>query len=117
MTVQEAYEKLNGDYAEISSRLMTEERIIKFMNMFTRDTTFSELYEHMENRNYPEAFRAAHTLKGLCQNLAFSGLQKPVAELTECLRGGDCPEGTLDYFDEVKAQYEVVIDTIRQLSE
>lgn len=116
MTVKEAYEKMNGNYPEISSRLVDDKKIMKFLSMFTRDTTFSELCAKMQNESYEEAFHAAHTLKGLCQNLALSGLLEPVAELTECLREGTCEDGALDYFEEVKVRYQEVRDAIDGLS-
>ena len=40
-----------------------------------------------------EAFRAAHTLKGVCQNLGFTNLYQPTYDLTEVLRTGTL-EGT-----------------------
>jgi len=40
-----------------------------------------------------EAFRAAHTLKGVCQNLGFTNLYQPTCDLTEVLRTGTL-EGT-----------------------
>ena len=36
---------------------------------------------------------AAHTLKGVCQNLGFTNLYQPTYELTEVLRAGT-PEGS-----------------------
>ncbi len=117
MTVKEAYGKMNGDYAEISARLLTDERILKFLGMFSRDTTFSNLCEQMDNENYEEAFRAAHTMKGLCQNMAFSGLLEPLIELTECLRGGNCTDGTLEYYEQVKERYQLVQTVISELLE
>ena len=40
----------------------------------------------MENKNYEDAFRGAHTLKGVCQNLSFDHLYEVSNELTELLR-------------------------------
>ena len=40
----------------------------------------------MENKNYEDAFRSAHTLKGVCQNLSFDRLYEVSNELTELLR-------------------------------
>lgn len=116
MTVQEVYEKMNGNYSEISARLVNDDKIMKFLNMFLQDTTFSELCTKMEAQSYMEAFHAAHTLKGLCQNLALSGLLEPVATLTECLREGTCKDNALDHFEQVKVRYQMVRDAINGLS-
>lgn len=115
MTVKEAYDKMDGDYTDIFSRLPSDEKIVKFLSMFNRDTTFSDLCEQFENKNYPEAFRSAHTLKGLCQNMSLSGLLEPTAALTECLRGGGCPDGTQEHYEELKIRYQTVKDVIGEL--
>lgn len=116
MTVQEVYEKMNGNYSEISARLVNDDKIIKFLNMFLQDTTFSELCTKMKDQSYTEAFHAAHTLKGLCQNLALSELLEPIAMLTECLREGTCKDDALDHFEQVKVRYQVARDAINELS-
>ena len=44
------------------------------------------------------AFRAAHTLKGVCMNLGFDHLYKPSFEITESLRASNL-ELALQQFD------------------
>lgn len=61
-----------------------------------------------------EAFRAAHTLKGVCQNLGFTNLYQPTYDLTEVLRTGTL-EGTKELFDSVACQYKITINAIRAL--
>ncbi|MBR5116002.1 MAG: Hpt domain-containing protein [Lachnospiraceae bacterium] len=39
--------------------------------------------------NLPEAFEAAHALKGILGNLALMPIYEPVSEMTECLRARD----------------------------
>ena len=46
----------------------------------------------MESKNYDEAFRAVHTIKGICQNLGFKCLQKSSSEMSDALRHGWTPE-------------------------
>lgn len=40
-----------------------------------------------------EAFVAAHTLKGVSQNLGFDNLYEPAVVVTEALRGADAVDG------------------------
>lgn len=61
-----------------------------------------------------EAFRGAHTLKGVCQNLGFSNLYAPAYTLTETLRAGQL-EGTQEQFAKVAEQYQCTMDAIRAL--
>lgn len=92
MTLQECYDMLGGDYKEVSSRLPTEKFIQKFVLKFLDDKTHDLLVSSWEKGDYEEAFRAAHTIKGMCQNLSFSQLQDSSSQLTEALRGGYTPE-------------------------
>lgn len=111
MTVQECYEKINGNYQGVMARLMTEERVKKFATMFLKDTSFQTLQDNLAAGNYGEAFRASHTLKGVCQNLDFAGLQAPASELTELLRDLDGSEPS----DEVKAQIQVLQEQVQDM--
>lgn len=115
MTIKECYEKIGGNYDEVLRRMMKEERILKFLKMFLQDPTFQTLCQEMDNQNYPEAFRAAHTLKGLCQNMAFTWLNEPTVELTECLRDGTMKDGALEYLAQVKERYQVTCEEIQKL--
>ena len=108
MTVQECYEKMGEDYQEILSRFGSE--AISFLN----DPSFEQLKAGLEENDGEKAFRAAHTLKGVCLNLGFNGLNELSSELTEKLRGHST-EGTEPLFEAVKEKYESMIETIREL--
>ena len=111
MTVQECYEKMGEDYQEILSRFGSEAMVNRFaMN----DPSFEQLKEGLEENDGEKAFRAAHTLKGVCLNLGFNGLNELSSELTEKLRGHST-EGTEPLFEAVKEKYESMIETIREL--
>lgn len=115
MTVQEFYSEIKGNYEEIIGRMRDDARVKKFVFMFLRDETYDRLCEAMDAGNYEDAFRQAHTLKGLCQNLAFSDLYEPVHELTECLRGGICDGKALTYFARIKEKFEFTKKAIGEL--
>ncbi len=40
----------------------------------------------MKEKNYAEAFRAAHTIKGTCLNLSFNSFAAIASDITEKLR-------------------------------
>lgn len=86
MTIQECYERLGGSYREAKGRLMSDRLVEKFMLKFPQDKAMSELETALTTEDYEMAFRAAHTLKGVAANLAFSALQVSASELTEALR-------------------------------
>lgn len=94
MTIQECYKKMGADYQEVLGRLYNEAMICKFVRMFLQDDSFQILEEALRRGDVKEAFRGAHTLKGVCQNLGFSNLYAPTYTLTETLRAGQlsgCP--------------------------
>lgn len=88
MTIQECYKKMGADYQEVLGRLYNEAMICKFVRMFLQDDSFQILEEALRRGDVKEAFRGAHTLKGVCQNLGFSNLYAPTYTLTETLRAG-----------------------------
>lgn len=115
MTIQQCYTKMGADYGDVLKRLYNEAMIKKFVLLFLKDDSYQNLADALAKKDVKEAFRAAHTLKGVCQNLGFSNLYVPAAELTETLRAGQL-EGTDAQFDAVKQQYKITIDAINALA-
>lgn len=112
MTLKEVYDKINGDYNGVIHRLMDEKRVKKFLLKFPVDTSFADLRKALESGDCDMAFRAAHTLKGVCQNLGITVLFESSNELTEHLRGGNL-EGSDELFEKVAKDYD---DTVRAIS-
>ena len=65
MTLQECYAALDGDFAGVSGRLPSEKFIQKYVLKFLDDGSYELLLRSMEEENWEEAFRAAHTIKAL----------------------------------------------------
>ena len=59
------------------------------------------------------AFRGAHTLKGVCLNLGFQKLYEVSAELTEALRDREL-KGYEEQFAAVQKQYQITVEAIRE---
>lgn len=102
---------MGADYQEVLGRLYNEAMICKFVRMFLQDDSFQILEEALRRGDVKEAFRGAHTLKGVCQNLGFSNLYAPTYTLTETLRAGQL-EGTQEQFAKVAEQYKRTVDAI-----
>ena len=116
MTLQECYTALGGDYDEVLGRLRSEKMIQKFVLRFLEDKSYDLLCASMESGNYEEAFRAAHTIKGVCQNLSFTLLGRSSSALSEALRHGYTPEAD-DLAEQVKAEYRQTAQAIRAFQE
>ena len=115
MTIQECYNAMGGDYAQIESRLPSAGLIKKFITKFLDDSSFSELCKAMKEGQREQAFRASHTLKGVSANLSFSRLLSSVMELTELLRPetDTIPEEAVLLLEEVRKDYELTVSSIR----
>lgn len=86
MTIQECYQSLGGNYAEVQQRLPSDRLIKRFITKFLDDGSYAELSQAMASGQREQAFRAAHTLKGVCANLSFTRLLTSVSALTDLLR-------------------------------
>lgn len=114
MTLRECYTKLNGDFDGTLGRLCSERLVEKFALKFLADDSFPLLEESMAAGNYNDAFRAAHTLKGVSVNLGFTELYKVSDEMTEALRGGvELEDDSL--FQKVKNEYQRTIELLQEL--
>lgn len=114
MTLKECYEALGGDYESVITRLMTEKLVQKFAVKFLGDQSYANLVKNMEEANYEEAFREAHTLKGVCQNLSFTKLYESSAEMTELLREGETDKAA-SLLPQIKADYEQTVAAIKNI--
>ena len=83
MTLKDCYMQMGADYEETVQRLRSESLIQRIILKFPQDPSYQELCQALADGNIEVAFRAAHTLKGVCQNLGFKNLYEPSAELTE----------------------------------
>ncbi len=111
MTIEECYKMLGGDYADAIGRLRSERLVCKFVLKFPSDGSYDLLLRSLSEQNSEEAFRAAHTIKGMCQNLAFTALANSSSVMTELLRKGDL-KGAEQYLSVVSADYERTVRAI-----
>ena len=116
MNLEECYEELGGNYAELSNRLPSVRLIERFIGKFLEDQSFETLCQQMECKNREKAFQAAHTLKGVCANLSFTRLLTSTTRLTEALRPetSSINDETLTMLSDVKRDYETTVDAIRR---
>lgn len=116
MTVKECYESMESDYEGVMGRMGSEEMVKRFALKFLDDPSYLNLEKAIQEQNAEEAFRAAHTLKGLCLNLGFDRLYKVSEELTEKLRGREL-DGYEALYGNVQKEYKNTIDAIQKMKE
>ena len=112
MTLQECYAAMEANYDDVLGRLRSERLIQKFALKFLDDPSYELLCASMESGDLDTAFRASHTIKGVCQNLGFTRLGQSSHELTEALRARD-GAAAAGLLDRVKADYARTADAIR----
>ena len=118
MTVQECYEAFGGNYQEVISRLRTDERVARFLQKVVDDGSYKLLCESIDTGNVDEAFRAAHTLKGVCGNLSITRFGESSSALCEYLRENRViDDKVMSMLPQVKADYELTINSIKQLAQ
>ena len=114
MTLQECYAKLEGDYEGTLGRLCSEKLVEKFALKFLADDSYSLLEESIEVGNFSDAFRAAHTLKGVSLNLVFTKLYQVSDVLTEALRDSNHLEDE-KLLENVKDEYQRTVNLLQEL--
>jgi len=118
MNLTEFYQTIGVDVSLPLQRFANNENLLKkFLKRSLTDPTYRNLLQFMEEKNYPEAFRAAHTLKGVCLNMEFTPLVSISNELTELLRDTDSPdlEKTTPLLEQITELYEKIITSLQQL--
>lgn len=113
MTLREFYAAIGGDYEGTKARLSTDERIKKFALKFENDPNYNDLCRALAAGNVKDAFRAAHSLKGVCLNLGFDSLYRSASAITEILRAGSLDTGS--WIDELRTNYIVLIGALNSL--
>ena len=68
MTMRECYEAIGGNYEDVLGRLHSEALIRRFTLKFLEDQSYLQLKQALENKNYEDAFRGAHTERGLSES-------------------------------------------------
>ena len=116
MNIAEFYQSLGVNVNDVLNRLRNEGLIKKYLLKFAEDSSFSDLEKAISEKNYQNAFRAAHTIKGICLNLELRSLSGPSVELTELLRSGAPQEDILvNAFREFAAVYRYVVEKLAEL--
>ena len=116
MTVRECYEKMGANYDDVFSRLRTDDRIARFLGKVAEDESFTLMCNSLKDKNMEEAFRAAHTLKGICLNLSITRLQESASRLTEALRGKTQYDPSVEPLrEEVRRDYEITVKCIAEI--
>lgn len=112
MGAKEFYAMNGVCYDDVLKRLLNDRLVLKYLNMFYKDTSFQSLTDAIKNRDGELAFRSAHTLKGMCLNLEFSSIVPSIERLTESLRGLQVTEEAKNNYEEFSQLYYQLMEQI-----
>lgn len=115
---REILEELGVDISTTLHRFIeNEEFYFRMLRKLEQDHTYQALIEHMGEKNYEEAFKDAHTLKGLGANLGLGILEKDIVDLTEALRHPPYDEAEAErLFRGVQKGYKICVENIQRLN-
>ena len=114
MDLEALYEQVGGSAREVLKRIPSEKMLRKFVGKYLADPTFGNLESAVAAQDWKGAFLAAHTLKGVAQNLGFDKLQRSASELTEALRG-DKPLTDMALLKKVQEDQKELVEAIGKL--
>lgn len=107
------YSAVGSNAQDIISRLGGDATMVKlFLSKFPSDKSIDTLRENLNAGETELAFRAAHTLKGLCANLGLQTLFDKASTVTEMLRGGDIEAARL-YLPALEQEYTKTIAALK----
>lgn len=115
MTLKECYQAMGANYDEVLSRLRSENLVRKFAIRFLDDDSYANLHAALSSGDGEAAFLAAHTIKGVSQNLGFTRLFEASEALTEALRGRVMPVDPV-LVEGVEDAYTRTVAAIRKLA-
>lgn len=111
-------EEMGMDVNTTVNRFMGNEALyLKFLYKFQNDQSVANIQQHIAEQNAEEAFKSAHTLKGVAANLGLDPIAQHASDITELLRGksqfSEVDTGRLDTVTaELKTIYEALMKVL-----
>ena len=83
-----ALEEMGMDVDNTVKRFMGNETLyLKFLNKFQADQSVASIQQYITEQNAEEAFKSAHTLKGVAANLGLDPIAQHASDIVELFRG------------------------------
>ena len=103
------------DFDGIAARIpLKEDFLLRMLGKYPKETCFADLEKAMEAKDYEDAFRHAHNLKGVTGNLEMTVLHQVTTDLVEKLRAHNY-EGVDEEFAQIKEAHHRAVEAILKL--
>ncbi|MEG1612921.1 MAG: Hpt domain-containing protein [Clostridia bacterium] len=86
----------------------------KFLKKFVNDDTFLKMVEFMRVKNFEEAYKGAHSLKGVTGNLGLTDLYNSCDAMCRAFKEGAL-EKIIECYGDAKKHYDMAIEIIKGL--
>ena len=115
-----ALEEMGMDVDNTVKRFMGNETLyLKFLNKFQADQSVASIQQYIAEQNAEEAFKSAHTLKGVAANLGLDPIAQHASDIVELFRGKtQFSEVDTDKLatlnEELKSKYEALMKLLTE---
>lgn len=115
--MKEQLKEMGIPYEDVIDRFMGKEDFyFRMLKKFSEDKNFEGLEQSVAQKDWPIAFKYAHTVKGICANLGLDNILEYVVPLTEELRNPPYEEEKImKYFTDAAGAYQKTIEVIKNL--
>lgn len=107
MKLKNFYDKIGENYDLLLSRLLSSERIEKYLTIFFDDNNIRDLKMQILSNDIQSAINTAHTLKGVTATLGFDHLAAEICELHGALKNNE-NELADELCRQVVKEYEII---------
>ena len=89
MELMDFYNAIGENYDLLLSRLLSSERIEKYLTIFFSENSIADLKNQIINNEFQSAINTAHTLKGVTATLGFDHLASDICGLHGVLKNNE----------------------------
>ena len=109
--------KLQVNSKDIEERFLgNEDFYFRMVAKVLNDPNYENLKANVAAKNWPEAFKDAHNIKGMTANMSFNAISGVAAELSDTLKTGNYDEAVImPLFDKLNEAYPQLLEDIKSL--
>ena len=89
MELKDFYNAIGENYNRLLSRLLSSDRIEKYLTIFFSENSIEDLKTWIINNDFQSAINTAHTLKGVTATLGFDHLSSDICGLHGVLKNNE----------------------------
>lgn len=108
MTLQELYERIDGNYTQATSVLRMDKLIDKHIRKLPNNGVVDSLISAGKAMDATALFETAHAMKGVCSNLGLTRLSDLASKITEEFRPGNQRTMSDDEVSKILNEIEVL---------